>query len=308
MKELYLVTGGAGFIGSHVVERLLASGRRVRVVDNLLTGKRSNVRGEFLEGDVGDRALIRRALKDATRVIHLAALPSVPRSVERPLDTHRHNCDALVVLLEEARAAKVKRLVFASSSSVYGERPGLPRREGQSPRPVSPYAVSKYAGEQYTRLFAEALGLETVSLRFFNVYGPRQDPDSPYAAVIPKFLRALARGEPMPVYGDGRQGRDFTYVEDVVDGILRAAHRPGVAGRIINLACGRTTTVLELARKLAAIAGVPCRITFLPPRPGDVRRSFADISLARRLLGFSPRFTLEEGLRRTYEWFCTGRT
>lgn len=304
MKELYLVTGGAGFIGSHAVERLLASKRRVRVVDNFLTGRRSNVRGELLEGDIGDRAFIRGALKGVTRVIHLAALPSVPRSVERPLDSNRHNCDALMVLLEEARAAKAKRFVFASSSSVYGERPGFPRRERQSPLPVSPYAVTKYAAEHYVRLFSQTLGLEAVSLRFFNVYGPRQDPDSPYAAVIPKFIRALVRGEPMPVHGDGKQERDFTYVEDVVDGVLRAAHRPGVAGRTINVASGRTTTVLELAQKLAAIAGRPCRIEFLPPRAGDVRKSFADISLARRLLGFAPRFSLEEGLRRTYQWFC----
>jgi UDP-glucose 4-epimerase len=300
-EDCVVVTGGGGFIGSHLAEALLAQGRRVRVVDNFATGKRPNVPAgaELLEGDVRDVAAA--AVRGASTVYHLAALASVPRSVQWPLETHAATAQGTLAMLAAAESAGVRRLVFASSSSVYGDTPTLPKHEAMTPRPLSPYAAAKLAGEWYARSWAERGTLETVSLRFFNVYGPRQDPDSPYAAVIPIFVSRLRAGRPMPVNGDGGQTRDFTYVADVVAGLLRAGSAPGITGRVYNTAGGRPVSVVDLGKTLAAIFGKAPEFEFRPPRAGDIRDSFADVSAARRDLGFAAAVPLEEGLRRTVE-------
>ena len=299
--ELVVVTGGAGFIGSHLVQALREQGRPVRVVDNFITGRRSNLPAgvELLEGDVNDVA--GEAVRGASVVYHLAALPSVPRSVEKPLESHHATAQGTLAVLEAAERAGVPRVVFASSSSVYGDTPTLPKHERMSPRPLSPYAAAKLAGESYAAAWASRGKLETVSLRFFNVYGPRQDPDSPYAAVIPIFVRRLREGKPMPVNGDGGQTRDFTFVADVVRGLLLAGSVAGISGRVYNTAGGRPVSVLELGTSLARLVGKPPEFEFRPPRAGDIRDSFADVSAARRDLGFSASTPLEEGLRRTLE-------
>jgi UDP-glucose 4-epimerase len=299
-----VVTGGAGFIGSHLAEALLGRGRRVRVVDNFATGRRANLPAgvDLVEGDVNDAAA--EAFRGADAVYHLAALPSVPRSVKQPLDSHRATARGTLAALAAAEAAGVRRFVLASSSSVYGDTPTLPKHEGMPPRPQSPYAAAKLAAELYASSWAGRGGLETVSLRFFNVYGPRQDPDSPYAAVIPIFLRQLRDGRRMSVYGDGGQTRDFTFVADVVEGLLRAGSAAGVSGRVYNLAGGRPVSVLDLGRTLARLYGKPAEFEFLPPRPGDIRDSFADVAAVRRDLGFGAAVPLEEGLRRTLGWFA----
>jgi UDP-glucose 4-epimerase len=298
---LCVVTGGAGFIGSHLAAALLEEGRRVRIVDDYSTGRRgpAPAGAELLEGDVNDAAP--EAVAGADVVYHLAALPSVPRSVERPLESHRATARGTLAVLKAAAEAGVRRVLIASSSSVYGDTPTLPKHEGMPPRPLSPYAAAKLAAELYGRQWAAHTRLETVSLRFFNVYGPRQDPDSPYAAVIPIFARRLREGRPMPVNGDGGQTRDFTYVGDVVDGLRRAADAPGLSGRVYNLAGGRPVTVVELGRAMARLAGRPAEFEHRPPRPGDIRDSFCDPSAARRDFGFEARTSLEDGLRRTLE-------
>ncbi|HEX7899371.1 MAG TPA: NAD-dependent epimerase/dehydratase family protein [Planctomycetota bacterium] len=298
---LDVVTGGAGFIGSHLAEELLRRGRRVRVVDDFSTGRRANVPAgaELLEGDVN--AVAAEAARGAEVVYHLAALPSVPRSVERPLECHRATARGTIEILAAAEKAGVRRVVVASSSSVYGDTPTLPKREDMPPRPLSPYAAAKLAAELYTRSWAALTRLETVALRFFNVYGPRQDPDSPYAAVIPIFLRSLREKRPMPVNGDGLQTRDFTYVGDVVRGLIAAGTAPGVSGRVYNLAGGRPVTILELGRALAKLAGTEAAFEHRPARAGDVKASHADGSAMRRDLGMSTDTPLEEGLRRTWE-------
>jgi UDP-glucose 4-epimerase len=303
MSGLDVVTGGAGFIGSHLVEALLAAGRRVRVADDFSTGRRANVPAgaELVEGDVNAAAA--EAVRGAELVYHLAALPSVPRSVERPLESHRATAQGAVAVLAAAERAGVRRVVFASSSSVYGDTPSLPKREDAPPRPLSPYAVAKLSGELFARSWAAHTALETVSLRFFNVYGPRQDPDSPYAAVIPIFIRRLLARRPLPVHGDGRQTRDFTFVADVVRGLRAAGTAPGVSGRVYNLAGGRPASLETLAETLASLLGVPAEREFLPPRPGDIRDSWADVSAARRDLGFEAETSLRDGLRATVEWF-----
>jgi UDP-glucose 4-epimerase len=300
-----VVTGGGGFIGSHLVEALLAEGRRVRVVDDFSTGRREYVPAgaELLEGDVN--AVAPRAVEGADVVYHLAALPSVPRSVERPLECHRATAQATLALLAAAERAGTRRVVFASSSSVYGDTAVLPKREDLPPRPLSPYATAKLAGELYCRSWAAHTRLETVALRFFNVYGPRQDPDSPYAAVIPKFVRCLREGRPMPVFGDGGQTRDFTFVGDVVRGLVLAGSVPGISGRVYNLAGGRPVSLLELARTLASLAGVRPELQLLPPRPGDIRDSWADPAAALRDFGFEAPTALPDGLRRTLEGLRT---
>ncbi len=287
---MILVTGGAGFIGSHLVEELLRQGRRVRIVDDLSTGKRENVRAELVECDVS-----KAPLDDVDVVFHLAAIPSVPRSVAKPLESNAANATGTLALL---RRAKGRRVVYASSSSVYGDSPELPKREDFPARPLSPYAASKWAGEVYCRQAAMHWGVETVALRFFNVYGPRQDPDSPYAAVIPIFLSKLRRGEAVPIYGDGSQTRDFTYVGDVVRGLLLAAEAKNVSGHVFNLAGGHPVTVLDLAKKLGA-----AKIDFRPPRAGDILHSYADPAAARAALGWEPKTPLEEGLAATAAWF-----
>jgi nucleoside-diphosphate-sugar epimerase len=310
----FLVTGGAGFIGSHLVDALVARGARVRVVDNLVTGRRENLtpllaRGaiEFLEGDLADLEVARRAMDGVEIVLHQAAIPSVPRSVSDPIASNRANVDATLNVLVAARDAGVRRVVYAASSSAYGDTPTLPKHEAMPPAPRSPYALQKLVGEQYMTLFATLYGLETVSLRYFNVFGPRQDPSSPYSGVISLFIRALLEGRPPVVYGDGEQTRDFTYVANVVDGVLRACEAPGVSGAVINLATGGRISLNALLDALRTITGARVAARHAPPRPGDVRDSQADISRARELLGYEPIVPFEEGLRLTVEWYRAAR-
>lgn len=303
----YLVTGGAGFIGSHIVDRLLARGDTVRVADDFSSGRRENLQAhaalEVVEGDVANLDVARRAVDGCAYVIHQAAIPSVPRSVKDPVRSHRANVDGTLNMLVASRDAGVKRLVFAGSSSVYGDAPVLPKREDMRPSPLSPYALQKLIGEQYCQMFTRLYGLETVTTRYFNVYGPRQQPGSPYSGVISLFIEALIQGRPPLIHGDGRQTRDFTYVADVVTGVLTCCEAPGVAGEVINLAPGGRVSLLELARTLQIILGSEVQPTFGPPREGDVRDSQADIQKARKLLGFEPTIALDEGLRRTVAWF-----
>jgi nucleoside-diphosphate-sugar epimerase len=309
----YLVTGGAGFIGSNLASALLASGHKVRVLDNFLTGKKENLAGlaerygeafELVEGDLRDLGATRRAAEGAEYVLHQGALPSVPRSVADPVLSNEINVGGTLTLLVAARDAGVRRVVYAASSSAYGDTPELPKRESMAANPKSPYAAQKLAGEHYMRIFHEVYGLETVSLRYFNVFGPKQDPTSTYAAVIPRFITSVLSGTSPTIYGDGLQTRDFTYIDNVVQANLRACEAPEEAcGRVFNIACGERVSlldILEIVYKLAA-----CRIAprFEPSRPGDVRDSLADISLAKDLLGYEPRIGFPEGLSRTFDFF-----
>lgn len=300
----YLITGGAGFIGSNLAEALVKAGHRVRILDNFATGARANLAAvagdvELLEGDLRDPASVEQAVRGVEVVFHQAALPSVARSLEDPATTHAVNATGTLLLLQAARRAGVRRVVYASSSSVYGDSPTLPKREEMPTQPKSPYAVSKLAGEGYCQVFAAALGLETVSLRYFNIFGPRQDPASPYAAVIPKFLAAMRRGERPVIFGDGKQSRDFTYVENAVRANLLAATAPEASGEVINVACGARVTLLELVEHLNRLLGTHLTPAFAPPRPGDVRHSQADLTRAAALLGYHPTVDFPEGLART---------
>jgi nucleoside-diphosphate-sugar epimerase len=308
----FLVTGGAGFIGSHLAEELVKRGHRVRVADALVTGKRSNLDHlsgvEFLEGDLADLAFARQAVDAVDFVLHQAAIPSVPRSVADPLTSHRSNVEATLNVLIAARDARVRRLVFAGSSSAYGNTATLPKHEGMPSDPLSPYALQKVVGEQYLRMFTRLYGLETVTTRYFNVYGPRQDPSSQYSGVISLFATALLGGRAPTIYGDGEQTRDFTYVADVVDGVLRASEAPGVSGETINVAAGGRISLNRLFETMRALVGAKVEPTYAAPRTGDVRDSQADVSKAKRLLGFEPRVSLEEGLRQTMDWYRTLRT
>jgi nucleoside-diphosphate-sugar epimerase len=301
----YLVTGGAGFIGSHLVDALLRRGARVRVADNFSTGRRENVPSsvEVVEGDLAEESVARRAVDGCEFVLHQAAIPSVPRSVSDPVSSHRANVDATLNVLVAARDAGVKRLVFAGSSSVYGNAPTLPKHEDMPPSPLSPYALQKLTSEQYCRLFASLYGLETVTTRYFNVFGPRQQPGSPYSGVISLFVEALAHGRAPHVHGDGGQTRDFTYVGDVVRGVLACCEKPNVSGEVINVAAGGRVSLRELIDTLQRILGTAVLPTFGPTREGDVRDSQADIQKARRLLGFESIWSLEDGLRKTVEWY-----
>ncbi len=303
-----LVTGGAGFIGSHIVTRLLSLGHGVRVLDNFATGRRENLaevkeRIELVEGDICDFDTVRRAVDGMTWVFHQAALPSVARSVEDPLLTNAVNVAGTLNVLVAARDGGVRRVVYAASSSAYGDTPTLPKVETMPASPLSPYALQKYAGEQYCQMFTRLYGLEAVALRYFNVFGPRQDPASYYAAVIPKFISMLVRGEPPTVHGDGEQSRDFTYIDNVVDANLLAAESAMAAGQVINVACGDRITLNRLLDRLRAILNVDVHALHGPPRPGDVRHSLADIGKAEKLLGYKPRVDLDEGLRRTIAFF-----
>ena len=305
----YLVTGGAGFIGSHVVDALAARGDAVRVVDDLSTGRRANLDGtpgiELIEADLADDGVAARVVAGIDHVIHLAAIPSVPRSVRQPARCHRANVEATLSLLLAARDAGVRRVVLASSSSVYGESEVLPKHENLCPCPVSPYALHKLIGEQYAALFARLYGLETVALRFFNVFGPRQSPASQYSGVISLFTAALLAGSSPTIHGDGEQTRDFTYVSDVVAGVLAACAAPGaaVSGRAVNLARGGRISVNALYAALQRITGATAvDAAYTRPRPGDVRDSQADVSRARELFDFEAAVSVEEGLRRTVEW------
>ena len=303
----YLVTGGAGFIGSHIVDRLVEDGHEVRVLDDFSTGKMANIEHnlkqiELIEGSVADLETTRRAVEGADYVVHQAALPSVPRSVSDPITSNNINVDGTLNLLVAARDAGVKRLAYASSSSVYGNTPTLPKREDMPPDPLSPYALTKLAGEHYCRIFTSLYGLESVSLRYFNVFGPRQDPASHYAAVIPKFVTAVIRGERPVIYGDGLQSRDFTYVENNVEASLLACHAPEVVGEVLNIACGQRFTLLELVAALNRLLGTCIEPMFEPERPGDVKHSMADISKARKLMGFNPCIGFMEGLEKLVKW------
>jgi UDP-glucose 4-epimerase len=303
-----LVTGGAGFIGSHLAERLLETGHAVRVLDDFSTGRRENVAGfeadiELLEGDVRDEGALSSALDGIEVVFHEAALASVPRSVIDPVASNDVNVTGTLRLLVAARDAGVRRLVYASSSSVYGNSPDLPKREEMAPSPESPYAVSKLAAENYCRAFSLLYDIECVALRYFNVFGPRQDPCSQYAAVVPLFVTALIGGEPPVIFGDGEQSRDFTYVGDVVDANVRAMERDGVSGEVLNIACGRTTTVNTLLGALQDILGTSITPNHVDERPGDVRHSYADVSKAERMLGINSFMSLRDALEITVASF-----
>ena len=302
----YLVTGGAGFIGSHLAEELLRRGHTVRVVDSLITGKRQNLevlKGvEFLEGDLADMDVAQRAVKGMEYVLHQAAIPSVPRSVKDPITSNRANIDASLNILVAARDGGVKRLVYAGSSSAYGDTPTLPKREDMPTAPLSPYALQKLVAEQYGQMFTTLYGFETVTIRYFNVFGPRQDPGSPYSGVISLFATSLLEGRQPVIYGDGEQTRDFTYIANVVDGVLRAVEAPQAAGEVINVATGGRTSLNELLRTMQAIVGSSVKPIYKDGRAGDVRDSQADISKARELLGYVPKVSLEEGLTHTLAW------
>ena len=304
---LYVVTGGAGFIGSHLTETLLARGERVRVVDSLITGHKRNVQpgAEFVQGDLADLDFARRGIEGADYVLHQAAIPSVPKSVQDPVSSNRANIDGTLNVLVAARDAKVKRLVYAASSSAYGNAAALPKREDMGTNPLSPYALQKLVGEQYLQLFTSLYGLETVSIRYFNVFGPRQDPSSPYSGVISLFITHLLAGKAPKIYGDGGQTRDFTYVANVVDGVLRACTADGASGQVINVATGGRISLNELFTTLRTIIGGTMEPEYLPERAGDVRDSQADIGKAQQILGYAPVVTFEEGLRRTVDWYRT---
>ncbi len=306
-----LVTGGAGFIGSHIAAALLARGDRVRVADNLSTGYRHNLeaigagveRLEFLEGDLADPAFAARAAEGMDLVFHQAAIPSVPRSVKDPAGSNRANIDASLNILIAARDAGATRVVYAGSSSAYGDTPTLPKREDMTPDPRSPYALQKLVAEQYCSLFTRLYGLETVTIRYFNVFGPRQDPTSAYSGVISQFAKAMLDGRSPTIYGDGGQTRDFTYIDNVVDGVLRAADAPAASGEVMNVATGGRISLLELFAEMKRITGADVDPVFADAGAGDVRDSQADISKAKRLLGYEPVVPFEEGLARTIEWY-----
>lgn len=303
----YLVTGGAGFIGSHLSEELLRRGHRVRVADSLITGKRSNLDHipavDFREGDLANEAFAREVVAGCDFVLHQAAIPSVPRSVKDPIASNRANVDATLNVLVAARDAGVKRLVFAGSSSAYGNTPTLPKSEDMPSNPLSPYALQKVIGEQYLQMFTRLYGLETVSIRYFNVFGPRQDPTSPYSGVISVFASALLENRPARIYGDGGQTRDFTYVANVVDGVLRACEAPGASGEVINVATGGRISLNELYAEMKKIVGATVDPDYQDVRQGDVRDSQAAIDKAKAILGYQPIVSFEDGLKRTIEWY-----
>jgi UDP-N-acetylglucosamine/UDP-N-acetyl-alpha-D-glucosaminouronate 4-epimerase len=306
----YLVTGGAGFIGSHLAEELLRRGERVRIVDSFITGKRENLahlsKAEFIEGDLAELPVAKAAVAGMDCVLHQAAIPSVPRSVEDPIGSNRANIDSTLNVLVAARDAKVKRVVYAGSSSAYGNTPTLPKQEDMPSNPLSPYALQKLVGEQYLQMFTELYGLETVTTRYFNVFGPRQDPSSSYSGVISVFSKALLENRSPTIYGDGEQTRDFTYIANVVDGVLRASTAPNVSGSVINVATGSRISLNQLFRALRDLIGSSVKVNYGPVRSGDVKDSQADISRAKKLLGYEPLVSFEEGLRRTVEWYRAG--
>ena len=313
MASKYLVTGGAGFIGSHIVKRLVHDGGQVRVVDNLSTGQfcrldalRSAI--EFIEGDLAEEAMAAKAVDGVDFVLHQAAVPSVQRSVADPVMTHRANVTATVNLLEACRSAGVRRVVFAASSSAYGDTEVLPKHEDMPPNPLSPYALQKFVGERYCNLYHKLYGLETVSLRYFNVFGPEQDPHSEYSAVIPKFITRLLANQPITIFGDGEQSRDFAYIDNVVEANLLALKAPDAAGRMCNIGCGERITLNQLVAFLEKQLGVKAQVSYAPPKTGDVRHSLADISRAKAILGYAPKVMVEEGLRRTIEATKKNRT
>jgi UDP-glucose 4-epimerase len=305
--ELSLVTGGAGFIGSHLVEALLAEGYRVRVVDNLVTGRLSNIahlegRFEWIEGDLTDSAVCRRCAEGVDYVFHQAAIPSVPRSVREPLASHQSGPTATINMLEAARLAGARRFVFAASSSAYGDTTELPKHESMLPKPLSPYAAGKLAGEHYVRVYAQTMGLDGVSLRYFNIFGPRQDPSSPYSGVISLFIERMSQGRRPTIFGDGEQTRDFTYVANAVAANLAAMRHPEpLRGEVYNVGVGEQIRLLDLVASLNRILGTDLDAEFQPARPGDVRDSLASLARISRVLGYRPIVPFDEGLRRTVE-------
>jgi len=308
MKDTVLVTGGAGFIGSNIVKKLLEEGFEVKVLDNFLTGKRENIipfidRILLYEGDVRDLNIVKEAMEKVDFVLHQAALPSVVRSIENPSLTTDINIMGTLNILKVAKEEKVKRVIFASSSSVYGDSEILPKKEGFCPNPLSPYALTKLTGEKYCKIFYDIYNLETISLRYFNVFGPRQNPRSQYAAVIPKFIKKIMNDENPVIYGDGLQTRDFTYIDNVVYANLLAMGKNRTKGEVVNIACGRRHNLLELVEEINRILGRRIEPIFAPPRPGDVKHSLADISLAKEVLGYEPKVHFYEGLKKTIEWY-----
>ncbi|MDD5132024.1 MAG: SDR family oxidoreductase [bacterium] len=307
----FLITGGAGFIGSNITEALLKKKHKVRILDNFSTGKMSNIAGfrskiEIIKGDIRDVKTVNRAVKGVDYVLHQAALPSVARSVADPATSNKVNIEGTLNVLIAARDHKIKRLVYAASSSAYGDTPILPKVETMPSNPQSPYATTKLAGELYCRNFSKIFGVETVCLRYFNVFGPKQDPASFYSAVIPKFISSMLRGESPHINGDGRQSRDFTYIENVVSANILACTAPNASGEVFNIACGKRYTVVELAEKIARILRMTLELEFGPARPGDVKHSLADIRKAKRILKYTVKVDFNEGLRRTIHWFITG--
>jgi nucleoside-diphosphate-sugar epimerase len=313
LSGIALVTGGAGFIGSHIASALAASGAKVRIIDDLSTGYRDNVEAidadvDFIHGSLADEASLRKALEDVELVFHEAAIPSVPRSVENPRQTHIASVESTFSLLLAAKENRVRRVVYAASSSAYGDQPSLPKIENMLPEPLSPYAVAKLVGEYYCQVFTRVYGLETVSLRYFNVFGPRQDPSSQYSGVISRFIGALLRDERPVIYGDGEQSRDFTYVQDVVTANLKAAETVKGIGQVINVANGERTTLNQLLAQLKDLTGKPDAVAdYREPRAGDVRDSLADISRARDLLEYTPQVDFQTGLRHTISWWKQSR-
>jgi nucleoside-diphosphate-sugar epimerase len=305
--KLYLVTGGAGFIGSNIAEALVKRGDRVRVLDNFVSGRRENLDAigacELVEGDLRNEADVQKAVAGVDGVFHEAALRSVPRSVDDPTSSNEVNITGTLNLLMACRAAKVRRVVYASSSSCYGDDPALPKVETLPTNPISPYAVSKLAAEHYCRTFARLYGLETVSLRYFNVFGPRQNPESIYSAVIPRFLEQALKREPLEVHGDGLQSRDFTYIDNVVQGNIRAMESPGVSGEVFNVACNKRQTLLDIAEQIGKFLGRTLERKHVASRAGDVKHTLADISKAQSKLGYEPTIDFAEGMRRTCDYF-----
>ena len=304
----YLVTGGAGFVGSHVVDELLRRGHSVVVLDDLSTGSEENVAGvrskiDLRVGTITDLATVQSACVGVDYVVHLAARTSVPKSVKDPLETNYVNIDGTLNVLVAARDAKARRIVYAASSSAYGETPTLPKTEAMPAAPISPYGVTKFVGELYAQVFGRVYGLENASVRYFNVFGPRQDPTSQYSGVLSRFMLAVLKGEPLVIYGDGEQSRDFTYVDNVVDETLRACETSGASGKVFNGGTGARITLNEVAKLLEKVTGKKIQARYEPSRAGDIRDSQADVSLARQILGYEPRVLFEEGLKRTWEWY-----
>jgi nucleoside-diphosphate-sugar epimerase len=304
----YLVTGGAGFIGSNTVDELVRRSHSVVVLDDLSSGKEDNlaeVRNKitFIKGSITDIEVVRKAMYEAEYVLHLGARTSVPRSVKDPIETNKINIDGTLNVLVAAKELKVKRVVFAASSSAYGETPTLPKVETMQPQPISPYGVTKFVGELYGQTFGRCYGLENVALRYFNIFGPRQDPSSPYSGVLAKFCTAFLEDTPPVVFGDGEQTRDFTYVENAVQANLLACDAPNVSGKVFNVGIGGRVSLNEVLRELGKITGKTLEAKYEPPREGDIRDSQADISQAREFLGYSPQVSFEEGLARTFEWY-----
>ena len=306
--EKFLVTGGAGFIGSNICRKLISQGCFVRVLDNLLTGKKANLADiidkiEFIEADMGNETTARSAVKDIDVILHQGALPSVPRSVADPAATHKHCLDATFTLLLAARDAGIKRFVYATSSSIYGDDPTLPKVETMLPCPLSPYAAAKLAGEHYCSVFYKVFDLETICLRYFNVFGPYQDPTSQYAAAIPAFATAILKDQPPTIFGDGQQSRDFTHVDNIVEANLLAARAEHTAGDVLNIACGQAVTVNETIDTINELTGKNIKPIYTNPQAGDVKHSLANIRLAKKTIGYKPTVSFNEGLRRTIHWY-----